>query len=80
MHHRVDEVRGGHGAQAAELGWDDDVEAARGGEDQSLPTEALESFAHRVLAALEQACGVCEREGVHPGAEEVVGQVVRGET
>jgi hypothetical protein len=41
----------------AELRWDDDVEAARGGEDQSLASEALEAFADGVAGAFEELRG-----------------------
>lgn len=52
----------------AELGWDDDVEASRGGEDQSLASEALEPFAVGVAGAIEQLRGFGEGERVQAAA------------
>lgn len=75
MHHRVDEVRCGHGPLPAELGWDDGVEAACGGEDQSLAREALEAFADGVAAALEKLRGFGECERVYATAEQMIREV-----
>jgi hypothetical protein len=79
VHHRVDEVGGRDGSLSAELGWDDNAEAAGWREDLPGAGEALEAFADGGVVSLQQRLCVAGAERVLPDAQEVVGQSARRE-